>query len=116
MAESSFRNTMSEHNILYNVTIKIHKEIEEEWCSWMLKTHIPKVMNTGCFTNSHFNKMLFVKDDDGETYTIQYLCENMKTLQAYLGSHAPKLQKEHQERYKDKFVAFRSVMEVRGKF
>jgi hypothetical protein len=107
---------MSEHNILYNVTLKIDKEIEEEWCSWMLMEHIPKVMETGCFLSSNFNKILFLPDDDGETYTIQYLCENMNTLHDYHGNYAPKLQNEHQNRYKDKFVAFRSVMEVRGKF
>lgn len=107
---------MSEHNILYNVTIKVEKEVVEEWCSWMLTSHIPEVMSTGCFLNSSFNKILLEDDEDGETYTTQYLCENMKTLQSYLGSYAPRLQNEHQKRYNDKFVAFRSVMEVRGKF
>nr|MBS0037881.1 DUF4286 family protein [Saprospiraceae bacterium] len=36
----------------------------------------------------------------------------MDTLQVYLDEYAPKLQQEHNKRYKGKFVAFRSFMEV----
>jgi hypothetical protein len=36
----------------------------------------------------------------------------MATMQKYMGLHAPYLQKAHGERYKDKFVAFRTLLEV----
>ncbi|GLR18632.1 DUF4286 family protein [Portibacter lacus] len=107
---------MADNNILYNVTIKIDHKVEEEWLMWMKEEHIPSVMATQCFIESKINKLLLVPDDDGVMYTIQYECENMRKLQEYQGSHAPKLQKEHQDRYKDKFVAFRSVMEVQAKY
>lgn len=107
---------MSEHNILYNVTIKIDKLIEEEWSQWMKQVHVPDVMATGCFISSRFNKVLFVDDEEGSMYTIQYLCKNMSVLQEYQGSYAPKLQKAHQLKYQDKSVAFRSVMEVQEKY
>jgi len=107
---------MSEHNIIYNVTIKVEKATEQEWCKWMKEEHVPEVMATGCFIKSRFNKVLFVDDDEGSMYTIQYVCENMKRLQEYQGSHAPKLQAVHQDKYKDKCVAFRSVMEVHEKY
>ena len=107
---------MSEQNIVYNVTVKIDKDAEEEWYAWMTKVHIPDVMLTGCFISSSFSKLLFVEEDDGVMYTVQYLCGSMKELQKYQGTHAPKLQIEHQNKYKDKFVAFRSIMEVHGKF
>lgn len=107
---------MSEHNIIYNVTIKVDKAVENEWCRWMKEVHIPEVMATECFKESRFNKVLFVDDDEGSMYTVQYLCENMSGLQKYQGSYAPNLQKAHHDRYKDKFVAFRSVMEVQEKY
>ncbi len=107
---------MNELNIVYNVTIKVDKSAEVEWRQWMQEQHIPDVMNTNCFLESKFNKVLFVDDDEGSMYTVQYTCESMMKLQEYQGSHAPKLQKEHQNRYKDKCVAFRSVMEVIDKY
>ena len=35
----------------------------------------------------------------------------MKKLQEYMGQHAPALQKDHTDRYKDKCVAFRTLLE-----
>lgn len=107
---------MNEHNILYNVTIKVDKDIEGDWCQWMKEKHIPDVMSTDCFIESRFNKVLFVDDEEGSMYTVQYLCPSMKKLQEYQGSHAPHLQMQHQKKYKDKCVTFRSVMEIQEKF
>lgn len=103
---------MVENNVLYNVTIKIAKEVEDEWVSWMTNTHIPEVLATKCFLSSRMNKLLYLEDEDGATYSIQYLSNNMKDLQIYLGSHAPKLQDDVKIRYENKFVAFRTIMEV----
>ncbi|MFB0997424.1 MAG: DUF4286 family protein, partial [Flavobacteriales bacterium] len=38
--------------ILYNVTINIDATIQKEWLIWMKEIHIPKVMETGCFTEN----------------------------------------------------------------
>ncbi|WP_235297572.1 DUF4286 family protein [Portibacter marinus] len=107
---------MSEHNIIYNVTIKVDKKVEAEWYDWMKSVHIPDVMQTGCFIESRFNKILYVDDDEGSMYTVQYTLENLSQLQKYHVNYAPKLQKAHQDRYQDQCVAFRSVMEIKEKF
>jgi len=107
---------MGEHNIIYNVTIKVDKDVEQEWCQWMKEKHIPDVISTGCFMECRFNKVLFFDDEEGAMYTAQYLSENMSKLQEYQGTHALILQKKHQDKYKDQYVAFRSVMEVIEKY
>jgi len=98
--------------ILYNVTIKIDNDIADEWLDWMQSEHIPAVIQTGCFIGHRICRLLSPKDDEGQNYSIQYLCDGLKELQVYQGLHAPRLQAEHSERFKDKFVSFRTVMEI----
>ncbi|MEM9821038.1 MAG: DUF4286 family protein [Bacteroidota bacterium] len=97
--------------ILYNVTVKIDKEVHDDWLKWMQEIHIPDVMKTGLFLENKLCKILH-EDPDGISYAIQYYCQDMKTLHRYQVHHAQRLQAEHTERYKDKYVAIRTLMEV----
>lgn len=97
--------------IIYSVTVKIEKESETNWVKYMRKDHIPDVMATGCFMEYRFSKLL-MDDPEGTNYSIQYLCQDMETLKKYQDNHAKDLQTEHTEKFKDKFVAFRSLLEV----
>jgi hypothetical protein len=96
--------------IIYNVTVKIEKDLAYAWLDWMKSTHIPDVLNTGCFINYRILKVL-VEEEDGETYTIQYKANHMEDILKYQDKFAAELQKEHTERFKDKFVAFRTLLE-----
>ena len=98
--------------VVYNVTVKIDNAAKEDWLRWMREDHIPKVMATGAFLSYRLNRVLSLEDTDGTTFAIQYLCADMSTLHHYQVHQAPTLQKEHAERYKDQFVAFRTVLEV----
>ncbi len=97
--------------IIYNVTVKVENEIHDAWLQWMRSIHIPEVMATGCFEKNELAKVL-VDDTDGQTYSIQYRCRERSLLEQYFEMHAPKLQEEHLTRYKDKFVAFRTLLEL----
>ncbi|MFN4122945.1 MAG: DUF4286 family protein [Flavobacteriales bacterium] len=97
--------------ILYNVTVNIDPTVHEEWLEWMKDEHIPAVMQTGCFLSNNIFRLLTTQEGEGFTYSFQYTCESMDHLQRYIDQFAPALQKEHSERYKDKFVAFRSLLE-----
>lgn len=98
--------------ILYNVTVKISHDSHADWLKWMQEIHIPEVMDTGLFENSRILKLLGYDDDEGLSYAIQYQCKDMATLEEYQEKHAKALQEKHTTRYKDKYVAFRTLMEV----
>jgi hypothetical protein len=76
----------------------------------MKETHIPGVMGTGCFTGNRFLKLL-VQEESGTSYSIQYSCKTLDDFNRYQKDFAPKLQQEHKEKFKDKFVAFRTLLE-----
>jgi hypothetical protein len=97
--------------IIYNVTINIENDVREEWLQWMKTKHIPDVIATGYFVEHKICKVL-VDEEQGTTYSIQYTCANMDDLKEYQRLHAPRLQKEVADKYANKFVAFRTLLEI----
>lgn len=100
-----------QQKILYNVTVKILIDKAEEWLDWMQTIHIPDVMATGKFDSFRMTEII-EEDDQGRTFSIQYVSSNMETFQSYQAEDAKKLQEEHQIRYKDMYVAFRTLMNI----
>jgi hypothetical protein len=98
--------------ILYNVTINIDDSAHDEWLEWMKSKHIPDVLSTGLFMENKFYRIRSENEDEGHTYSIQYLLESMDEYETYQKEFAVKLQSEHTEKFKDKFVAFRTIMEL----
>jgi hypothetical protein len=97
--------------IQYNVTLKLDPSIEEAWLEYMRSEHIQDVLDTGLFLSCRMSKLIDSQDNE-PTYTVQYTLESMKKMHAYQVEHASKLQKEHTEKFKDQFVAFRTLMDV----
>ncbi len=97
--------------IIYNVTVNIENDVHDEWLGWMKAKHVPDVMATGCFVENKICKVL-VEEEQGITYSFQYTCNSMDDLKEYQRLHAPRLQKEVADRYANKFVAFRTLLEV----
>lgn len=97
--------------ILYNVTVNIEDSVHHEWLEWMRNKHVPDVMNTGIFLKSKICKVLNT-EEDGTTYSFQYFCRSMEDFEKYRSEYAPALQEEVNQRYRNKFVAFRTLLEV----
>jgi len=97
--------------IIYNVTVNIDDSVHDEWLRWMKTVHIPEVMKTGFFIENKICRLL-VEEEAGTSYAIQYTCRNMADLETYQRDHSPRLQQEHTEKYKGKFVAFRTLLEI----
>ena len=101
-----------EPKIVYNVTVKIDINIELGGLKWMKESHIPNVMMTGKFISWRIHKILGDDDPNGGTDAIQYIAPDMDTFLDYNQYHAKQLQEEHKAKYKDRYVAFRTLMEI----
>lgn len=98
--------------IIYNVTINIDADVHEDWLQWMKAEHIPEVMATGLFLENRFARVLSDEPTEGFTYAVQYTLDNIGDYEIYRTVYAPALQEQTQTRYKDKFVAFRTLLKV----
>lgn len=98
--------------IIYNVTLSIDRDIEQQWLQWMKEIHIPEVMATGCFIENKLLRMLDQEEEGGLTYASQYLCVDMPTYERYQKEFAPALQKSFADKYSGKFAAFRTILDV----
>ncbi len=98
--------------ILYNITINVSPDIQHDFISWMKNTHIPEVMETGIFHDHKFFRLIHDTDDGSTNYCIQYFTENLKMMMEYESKHAAALRAKTQERYKDKAIAFRTLLET----
>lgn len=98
--------------ILYNVTASVDKSIEQEWLHWMRTQHIPQVMATACFQNHKVLRIMGEQPDPTiQGYAVQYFAETESHLHAYLNEHAPRLRQEVLDRYGEKCLTFRTVLE-----
>ncbi len=98
--------------IIYNVTIKVHDSIKEEWLAWLKEEHIPDVLSTGCFTDARIFQLLEVDDSEGPTYAIQYYAGSKALYNRYINQFAGIMRQRSFDKWGDKFIAFRSVLQV----
>ena len=87
------------------------EDIQTEWLKWMQQQHIPDVMATNCFVSGKIFKVLD-SPNEGVTYSVQYVADDLKRYEVYRDNFASKLQADLQTNFANKFVAFRTIMEL----
>lgn len=97
--------------LLYNVTVGIDRDVEAEWVRWMRDEHIPRIMETGLFLNYKIYKVLHEQADDSISYSVQYFAPTLWHVTTYFEKFAPKFLEEHRARFRDKHVAFMTLLE-----
>ncbi len=100
--------------IIYNVTVKVEPSIASEWLQWLKEEHIPAIMLTGCFSGFRILHLLDENEKDGSTFTIQYEAELLSSYEDYINNFSTQMRKEAVNKWGDRFIAFRTVMEVIG--
>ena len=98
--------------ILYNVTVKIDESIHSSWLKWMKEEHIPEVLETGMFKEAKFWKLLNIDEGEGLTYAVQYLADSIEDYQRYVEVFSSDMRKRGMDKWGDRFIAFRTVMEL----
>ncbi len=98
--------------IVYNVTTKVTTAIASDWLQWLNEEHIPEIIYTGCFTHATILQLLETDDSEGPTYTVQYFAESKSNYNMYMEKFAATMRQKAFDKWGDKFIAFRSLMEV----
>lgn len=97
--------------VLYNVTIGIDTEVEQEWLKWIKEKHISDVMATGMFKEYKIFKVLNQEEESTVSYSVQYFAESIEKVVEYLDNYAPPLVEEHRKKFENRHVAFRTLLE-----
>ena len=98
--------------LVYNITLKVDPSIVEEWLAWQKEAHIPEIMATGKFDSYKFFRLLEQDETDGPTYIIQYFTSTKERYQQYIDGHAPLLRQKANDKWGNRFVGFRTLMEL----
>lgn len=95
---------------IYAVTVRIDRDIAEEWLGWMRTVHLPDILATGCFTNCEIQRTIDPADTDGRiTFYLEYRSPSLGRYRTYQREHAPALQRAHTGRYAGRFEATRAL-------
>lgn len=98
--------------IIYNVTLKVDWSIQKDFENWMKTIHIPEVLGTGCFIRNTFARLLEVDDSEGPTYSAQYVANERADYDRYIDQFANSMRQHLFDRFGNRFIAFRSLLEV----
>lgn len=98
--------------IVYNVTVKVDHSIASAWIKWLKQEHIPELVATGCFTHAIVFHLLEDDDTEGITYAVQYYAESMDMYNKYIEKYANEMRQKGFDKWGDKFIAFRTIMQV----
>ncbi|MBK7433138.1 MAG: DUF4286 family protein [Chitinophagaceae bacterium] len=97
---------------IYNVTLKVQDAIKDEWLNWLKEEHLPEVLGTGCFSGATILQILELDNTEGPTYAIQYRAESKALYNRYIEQFADDMRQRSYEKWGDRFIAFRTLMQV----
>jgi len=98
--------------IIYNITLKVEADSAEDWVKWMKEEHMPELKATGLFTDYKLCRLLEQDELEGVTFVAQYFCNTMEDYNNYIDNHSQAMREKGFQRFGNKFVAFRTVMET----
>lgn len=98
--------------IIYNVTVNVEVAVHEDWVQWMRDVHIPDMIGTGKFSGARMVRVLVEEEMGGITYSVQYYAESRNDLENYYSDDADRMRAEALKKFPNKFVAFRTELEV----
>ena len=101
------------NKLLYNITMNVENNIEDQWLEWMKTEHLSRVMETGHFVDYKFFR-IFSSEPEGVSYSIQFFANTMKDVQLFEGTKAPSIDADLSAKFGSKVVFFKTLLEEVG--
>ena len=96
---------------IYNLTVKVDKDIEDEWIQWQKEIHIPEVMGTGLFYEHHFFQLLEQDESEGKTFVVQFFANIFDDYKKYIQLYASGLRNKTMGKWGNQFIAFPTLLQ-----
>jgi Domain of unknown function (DUF4286) len=98
--------------VILNITIKVERSVAADYLQWLLKEHVPRIMQTGCFNDHKVVQLLDVDDTEGPTYALQLMAAKREDYERYLQKFSSSDNEAAYQRWGQAFIAFRTLMQV----
>jgi len=97
--------------IVYNITVNISYQAENDWLHYMKSVYIPEINATELPLECKLLRLLTEIENEGSTYTTQFTFRTMEDFLAYQTHFQPALQERHHELFNGQYVSFRTLLE-----
>lgn len=94
-----------------NITTKVDHDILTDWLLWQKKTHIPALMDTGCFQQYRFHQLLGQDDKDGKVFVLQLLTTSKESYTIFSEKFEKELKNDSFSKWGEKCFEFRSLLQ-----
>ena len=94
-----------------NITTKVDHDSLIDWLLWQKEVHIPALMETGCFQEYRFQKLLNHEEEDGEIFVLQLVAFSKESYQTFLERFEKNLKNDSFIKWGEKCFEFRSLLQ-----
>ena len=101
--------------ILYEVNLSISLDIFDDYLTWLEK-HIKIMLRFSGFKKAILLKDIRTVQSENGHITVQYLVDNIESLNNYLDNHSQQMRDDGLRRFQGKFSASRKVFEISKEF
>lgn len=101
-----------EKGLIINETTMVSPAYQGQWLEWMLDTHIPTILGTGCFFKYRVVKIMTEDESEGTTYAVQFFAETYAQYDEWLRLHSEAFREKAVLKWGAEAISFITVMEV----
>lgn len=106
------KNVKTNNPLLYNITLKIHKDLSEEWLTAMKESFLPETTDGKIIVSSQINELLIESEDGDSTYAVQFIFSSRQTYDEEGLQALAKFLKLLDSQFLKKYVYFTTKMEI----
>lgn len=98
--------------LIYNTTYHIENDEARNFVIWLHEVYMPQIEEQGLLKNPRLTRILSHKEEESECFSLQWEVEDSQVLHRWHTQLGAKLNTEMVNAFKNKVIAFPTLMEV----
>lgn len=100
--------------LIYNTTYQVENDDARNFVIWLHEVYMPQVEENGLLKAPRLTRILTHKEEETECFSLQWEVEDTRILHQWHTAQGAALNAEMMHVFKDKVLAFSTLMEVIG--
>jgi hypothetical protein len=106
------KDTLTANPLIYNITLKIHQDLAQEWLVAMKENFLPKCTDGEVVVASQINQVLVAQDDEDLTFAVQFIFSTKEIFETEGMVALRKFVELLDSQFLKKYVYFTTKMEI----